>query len=475
LGTQQDLWRLDAVGLAELTRTGQVSAREATESHLARLDAVNPKINAVVHRCHDEARAAAAQADARRAAGEPLGPLHGVPVTIKITADQKGHPTDNGVPMYRNLVAQSDSEVVARLRAAGAIIVGRTNSPAFAMRFMTDNLLHGKTLNPWNPRVACGGSSGGAGAAAAVGIGTIAHGSDIGGSIRWPAFCNGIVGLRPTPGRVPSYNATGTMHRPLAAQLMAVGGPMARSVRDARLGFELMAGPHACDPLTVDVPLRGRSLGAPVRVALMPEPEGAPVHPAVSTAVRLAGKHLAAAGYAVEELDASRFPSSFGRGAELWNKVGMAEIRSIIEPVLPAIGDEGLERSLRFWWDICGPVSMAEYHAALAERDTLIRQWQLFLEQYPVVVLPTFGQPSAEAFCDQRDRDGMAFCIREGRLLFTLSVLGFPVLAMPVGSHEGQPQGVQIFSRRFREDVVLDAGAAIESAEGLRPAIDPRF
>lgn len=470
-----ELWRLDAVALAERIRCGAVSARDATESHLARLAAVNPQLNAVVQEFPDEALAAAEAADRKQAAGEPLGPLHGVPVTIKITADQQGQPTDNGLRMLKDAVAPQDAEVVARLRRAGAIIIGRTNSPAFAMRFMTDNELHGKTWNPWNREAACGGSSGGAGVAAAAGIGTIAHGSDIGGSIRWPAYCNGVVGLRPTPGRIPMHNPTSGMNRPLAAQLMAVTGPLSRTVRDARLALEVMAGPHPSDPLTVPAPLRGDPLQQPVRVALMADPGGDPVHPATRAAVMQAGTHLQAAGYEVEVLHESAFPRGIERGTDLWSRIGMTEVRAILEPLLAGVGDPGLERSMRFWWDICGATTLAEYLAALGERDTLIRHWQVFMERYPLVVMPAFGMPSAEAWCDQRDRDGMEFLLRHARFLLGLSVLGLPVLAMPVGSHAGRPLGVQIVGRRFREDSCFEAGEAIEMREGARPAIDPRW
>ena len=179
-----DLWRLDGVALAGLIRTGKVSAREAVESHLQRLHAVNPHINAVVRTLDEQALAEADTADRVRRAGEALGPLHGLPVTTKVNSDQAGLPTDNGVPLYKDLIATEDSPQVGSLRRAGAIVIGRTNTPAFSMRGMTENVLHGATLNPWDPAVTCGGSSGGAGASLAAGIGVIAQGNDIGGSIR---------------------------------------------------------------------------------------------------------------------------------------------------------------------------------------------------------------------------------------------------------------------------------------------------
>src|SRR3954470_16017846 len=219
-----ELWQYDATDLARLIRLGRASAREAVDSVLGRLHKVNPAINAVVRVYEDEARAAAETADAARARGHALPPLHGVPVTIKANVDVAGKPTDNGVIPLKDFIAKEDSPVVANLRNAGAIIIGRTNAPAFSMRIFSDNALHGRTLNPLDPTVTPGGSSGGAGAATAVGIGCIAHGNDIGGSVRIPAYCNGVVGLRTGFGRIPSLNPSAPAGRPIGAVLMAVQG-----------------------------------------------------------------------------------------------------------------------------------------------------------------------------------------------------------------------------------------------------------
>src|SRR4051794_20540901 len=159
-----ELWRLDATDLQRLIRTGRVSAREAVTAHLERLHGVNPRLNAVVLTLEEQALTEADAADARQRAGAPLGPLHGLPVTTKINSDQAGCPTDNGLPMYKDLIATEDSPQVGCLRRAGAIVIGRTNTPAFSMRGQTENVLHGRTLNPWNKDITCGGSSGGAGA-----------------------------------------------------------------------------------------------------------------------------------------------------------------------------------------------------------------------------------------------------------------------------------------------------------------------
>src|SRR5579863_4941458 len=230
--TAMELWQLDVTELARLIRLGQASSREATTACLTRMDAVNGKLNAVVRRMDEEALAAAGAADAVRARGAALGRLHGVPVTIKVNTDQKGHPTDNGVVAFRDVVATEDAPVVANLRAAGAVIIGRTNVPAFSMRAFSENELHGRTLNPRDRAITPGGSSGGAGSAVATGIGPIGHGNDIAGSVRIPAYCCGIVGLRVGLGRIPSFNPSAKVARPVSAQLMSTQGPLTRTVRD---------------------------------------------------------------------------------------------------------------------------------------------------------------------------------------------------------------------------------------------------
>src|SRR5258708_23731156 len=235
-----DLWRLDATELARLIRLGRVSSRDATQSCLSRLHAANPAINAVVHVLEEEAMAVAEAADAAQARGDVLGALHGVPITVKVNTDQAGCRTDNGVVAFRDAIATEDSPVVANLKRAGAIIIGRTNTPAFSMRIFADNALHGRTLNPRDPALSAGGSSSGAGAAVATGVGPIAHGNDIGGSVRIPALFNGVVGLRVSLGRIPSYNPSQQVARPIGAQLMAVQGPLTRRGRAARLALNVI-------------------------------------------------------------------------------------------------------------------------------------------------------------------------------------------------------------------------------------------
>jgi len=464
-----EIWRREAWEIAELVRTKAISAVEATREQLDRLAAVNPAINAIVGDLAEAALAQAKDADARQARGEALGPLHGVPVTTKITADQAGGPSYLGYVLRRPGVVRQDEAVIANLRAAGAIFVGRTTSPALGMRAMTSSAWQGLTLNPWDRAITCGGSSGGAAAATAVGIGAIAQGSDIGGSIRWPAYCNGVVGLRPSLGRVPSFSPESSGPRGLAGQLMGVAGPITRSVRDARLALEVMARGDRRDSAWVPAPMTWAP--EPLRAALVAAPAGLRTDPAVSTAVRRAGASLAAAGYEVEEIE----PPSFVETAELWHPIGVPELRLGMVPVLDRIGDSALSGFIRAWVEDRGGVDMAGYMSALARRDQLIAQWAGFLERFAVVVMPSCLEVALPAELDAESAEGALRTLDAILPQFICPVLGLPGLAVPVAGVGERPLGVQILAARFREDLCLAAGEVIEAAEGLAGPIDPRF
>ncbi|MBV8914994.1 MAG: amidase, partial [Acetobacteraceae bacterium] len=295
-----EIWRLSATQLADRIRWKAISAREAAQAALARLEAVNPLINAVVDHRPEEVLADADAIDARISRGEDVGPLGGVPVTVKVNVDQKGFATTNGVTLQRDLIATEDNPVVANLRRAGAVLLGRTNTPAFSLRWFTDNRLHGRTRNPRDPSRTPGGSSGGAGAAVAAGIGHLAHGTDIAGSIRYPAYACGVHGLRPSLGRVPAWNRSGP-ERTIGPQLMAVSGPLARTVADLRLGLHAMAQPDPRDPWWTPAPLEGPPRAT--RAALCFRPGGLAIVPEVEAALQDAGRRLEAAGWTVNPVD----------------------------------------------------------------------------------------------------------------------------------------------------------------------------
>ena len=466
---ETDLWRWDAVELAAAIRTRRISSREATRAVLDRLAAVNPALNAVTVLLADQALAAADRADAAVRRGEALGPLHGVPVTIKENVDQEGAATANGVPAFKDLMAATDSPPVANWKRAGAVIVGRTNTPAFSLRWDTDNELRGRTFNPWSRRHTPGGSSGGAAAALAVGIAPLAHGNDLGGSIRYPAYCCGVAGIRPTLGRVPSYNQTAADERPPGTQLMSVQGPLARRVRDVRLGLAAMSARDPRDPWWAPAPLLGEPAARPVRVALTIDPAKGGVRADVAAAVREAGNALANAGYAVEEIE----PPDVEGVAATWATICINEMRHLTQPWIRKYGGAAINRSLDLTLAAVPDVGLDGYMQALALRAKHIRDWTLFMERYPLVVGPVSTEPPFEIGFDTTSAERHAEVTRAQRLLVAVNLLGFPAVSVPTGVAGGLPLGVQVIAARYREDLCLDAAEVIEAQRPLLTPIDP--
>lgn len=452
-----ELWRLPATRLVALVRRREVSAREVALDALARLDRVNPRINAVVDHRPDEVLAEADALDARFARGENPGPLAGVPVTTKVNVDQRGFATTNGTRLQRDLVAQTSSPVVDNLRRAGAMVLGRTNAPAFSLRWFTANLLHGATRNPRDPALTPGGSSGGAAAAVAAGIGALAHGTDIAGSIRYPAYACGVHGLRPTHGRVAAYNAS-LPERPIGPQLMAVSGPLGRTIGDLRAGLAALAAPDPRDPWWVPAPLDGPP--APRRVALCLRPGGLHIAPEVEAALLDAARRLRDAGWTVEEIEDT---PPLREAAELTARLWLAEGFPALAEAAEREGDPGalaVVANRRAFAERLGPDAVGQ---ALLHRATLVRQWLLFLERTPVLVLPV----SAELpFPDGLDMQGEAAFRRVWEAQLTqlgLPLLGLPALAVATGLAGTAPMGVQVVAGRYREDLCLLAGEAIEA------------
>jgi len=467
-----DLWKLDAIETAALIRAKKASAREVVADTLKRLDAVNPTINAVTLALHEEALAAADEADKALARGDAVGPLHGVPATTKVNLDQKGCPTDGGVVEYKNLMATRDNPVIANMRASGMIIVGRTNAPAFSMRWSTDNELHGLTLNPWNKDRMAGGSSGGAASATAAGIGAIAHGNDIAGSVRFPAYCCGLVGLRPTYGRIPSFNFTSTARRQISGALMAVQGPLTRTVRDARAAYQAMSVASPYDNRCVDVPFEGPPVKKPMRVAMVVDPGGrGGIAPEIAAAIEQAAAWLTDAGYIVEEVS----PPEFGTVIDLWPRIGMEDIKTGLAPMVEKYGDHGIRTSLDLWIKALPAYGAKDLVEALMERDRLLRLWQLFLEERPLILTHSCAELPFKVGLDLIDVPTTQHMMRAQSVEMAVPVLGLPAIAVPTGMANGLPVGVQLIAGRYREDLCLEAAEAIEARAGVRTPIDPFF
>lgn len=458
------IWQWTAVETARAVRSRQVSALDVTEAHIERLRAANPAINAVVFDLTEEALEAARRADEATARGEEPGALHGVPITIKENVDVKGWPNPNGVPGLASTIAPDDAPLVRNLRGAGAIILGLTNTPEFSMRAFTDNPLHGPTHNPWNAGITCGGSSGGAAAAIAAGIGTIAHGNDIGGSLRWPAHCCGVATIKPTQGRIPAFNPSAAVERPMLASLMSAQGPIARSVADVRLALEVMSRRDPRDPWWVPAPLRGPEPPKPIKVALARIPADMEVAPHVREALRRAADWLDDAGYAVEEAE---LPDLNGVW-RTWADVLSTEMELMQGETMRALGSDAYIRAAEGFRRIANQHGHLDFLHAITRRSTHIRNWMLFLEDHPVILAPTTVRatpaPDADLGGDDAVRD---IFWNDLRFISTINLLGLPGAVVPVGLHEGAPVGVQLIAGRYREDLALDAAEAIERRAGM--------
>ncbi|MEO1678186.1 MAG: amidase family protein [Pseudomonadota bacterium] len=448
---------LSASEVARAVARGDLSAVEIAEAHLARLDRVNPSINAVVQDCRTEARAVASDIDARRQRGEDLGPLAGVPITTKVNADHAGYATTNGLRLLNDNIAEHDSPFIANMRGAGAVTVGRTNTPAFSLRWFTKNGLHGQTLNPRNPAITPGGSSGGAAAAVAAGLCAIAHGTDIAGSIRYPAYACGVHGLRPSLGRVPVLNAT-SGDRYIGAQLMAVSGPIARTIEDLDLALRVMSVPDRRDPWSIALPPETPDF--PKRAAICLAPDGMLVDAPVKQAVADAARHLEDAGWRVDEIPCPPLRPAARINTILW----MAETHFAVGDMMEREGDEDAQFVYRIISQDVGAPDLETIMTALKDRAGLMRAWDLFLEEYPLLLCPVSGELPFDQQADVRS-EGDFHRIYEAQLTQRgLPVMGMPSLAVATGSAEGRPVGVQLVSARFREDILLAAGAEIEAA-----------
>ncbi|MFJ3610681.1 amidase [Streptomyces hydrogenans] len=465
------LWKLSAAEQADAVRKAEVSAVELVDSHLERISEVNPRANAVTQLLAERAREDAARTDRRRAAGETLGPLAGVPFTVKESIAVEGVPTTFGVERFRDLVASTDAPPVARLRAAGAVPIGHSNIPTLILAGMhTRSELFGDTVNPWDGGRTPGGSSGGDAVAVATGMAAIGLGNDSGGSVRVPAQFCGVAGLKPSTGRFPAdHRFLGPDDPGPASQLLVTDGPLARTVGDLRLAYEVLAGTDPRDPRAVPVPAYGEPLPGPVKVAVVTDPGGHGVHPTVRGAVAVAADALRDAGYEVREVrDVPRMDEAL----EAYGRITATEFAPSWPAVRGLLG-EGGDRYLEMAMERTPPANAAEFMHLMGLWMNIRRSWAEFLDAYPLLLGPVFTEPPVEPGLESRDRSGRDRVASGMRLCTVSSFVGVPGVAVPTGTADGLPTGVQIIGRAFREDLCLDAAQAIEDRLGVLTPIDP--
>ena len=461
-----ELWQLGALELAEKIRSGATTSRAVVEAHLARIDAVNGDLNAVVRRLDDQALAAADAADEAVARGEELGRFHGVPITVKENIDLAGTPTTQGVLALAEAVAPIDAPTVERMRAAGAIPFARTNLPDLGLRVHTHSTLHGLTRNPHHPGRTAGGSSGGEASSIASGMSPLGLGNDIGGSLRNPAHCCGIASIKPTVGAIPMATVIPPEDQLLSSQQMLAEGPMARHVADVRAAFEVLAGPSIRDPRSVPATFTALGDGERLTIAVLADPPGGDTHPEIAAAVRAAADHLSDAGHDVVEAT----PPDYETAIEMWAALLLSDL-AVTRPLLDAVlGDDA--REVLDGFAVIAPPASVELSAHIqATRFRLMREWSAFFATHPILLSPTWGMPPFEHDADLGDNEQL---IRDTlRPVLPANLLALPAAVVPCGTADGLPVGVQVMGDRFTDLRCLDVAAVIQAAVGAPAPIDP--
>lgn len=462
-------WQMSAIEIATAIHSRRYSATEVIESHFRRISEVNPKLNAVTQVLEEPARVAALELDRQIGSGSIVGPLAGVPFSIKESIDVACSPTTFGIRLLKDSVPTADAPIVGRLRKAGAIPIARTNLPDLSMRFHTSSQLYGETRNPWAGGCSPGGSSGGEGVALAAGMSPMGLGSDAGGSVRIPALFAGVTALKPTFGRLPNDRKIGPRDVTLASQLIPVEGLLARTVDDLRTMFEIVAGPDPCDPRVVPAPLTGSALERPIRVAVISDPGARGVAPAVVRAVEHAAQILEQSGYEPEIATVPRLDDAL----EAYGKLIMTEFHQSW-PLLQRLLAPDARRYIEFSMAACAPGDLAEYLRFTSVYQSVRRAWCEFLYRYPLMLAPVFTELSVPCAYDIAGPAEHEHVGRAMRMCAASSLVGVPAVAVPTGFSEGLPLGVQIIGQFYREDTCLEAASIIESHFGAIRPIDPR-
>ena len=439
-----------------MIRARRLSPVEVVDAHLAQIERHNPALNAFVMQFPSEARALAIEAER----GGLEGPLRGIPLTIKDSFDIRDLPTLCGTRFRLDHRAPTDSVAVARLRAAGAIFLGKTNCPEFLMNYETDNHITGRTNNPWNVDHTAGGSSGGEAAAIAAFCSAGGMGSDGGGSIRVPAHFCGIAGLKPTPGRVPAAGHFPEISHP--GGLLGVAGPMARTVEDIRLLFEIVAGYDPADPFSAPVPLRKPELGG-LRIGLVESVSGAPVTEECRNAVHKAARLLTGAGFIVEPVSLSDIEQACRLWWFFFGEVSSEFTRETVEGRESDAHWTGVE--LMKMVTLPAPITGKTMVENLGRRDRLRTSLFASMQKTPVLLTPACG---VAAFPHQERGMGLLDVMSQAT---PFNLFGMPALAVPVDvTPAGLPVGVQLAGMPYSEELLLAVGERLEQARGPFPS-----
>jgi amidase len=458
-----------AAELAALIASRKVMSGDVIDAFLARIEEVNPRVNAVTATLADSARAAAAEVDRAIAAGRKPGPLAGVPFTVKENIDVAGSATTWGVAALAGQIASADAPLVARMREAGAIPLARTNLPDFACRWETDSGRAGRTVNPWDPTRTPGGSSGGEAVALATGMTPLGFGNDFGGSVRVPSQMCGTTALRTSRGRVADAAVTEPgASQPLVLQMTMTQGPMARRVADLRLALSVVAAGDPRDPRWVPAPIDSPAKAGRVRVAVVGNPLGAGIDKHVAAGIGRAADWLSDAGYDVVDAE----PPQIGEAMEAWVNAIWGDIGQMWPPMSQVAG-QGLVGFIDALLakGLFKPVDQATQLQTWIGVHKIAAAWSEFLAAHPIILAPVSCERPWPIGDDISRVAEIAFAMR---MVVPVNILGLPAAAVPVGCDDGLPQGVQLIGASFSEGLLLDAAQAIEDRAPALGPIEPR-
>lgn len=465
-----EIIRWSAVETAKALAKGEVKVAEVTRAHLDRVADCEPGLRAVVDPLDEAAMAQAEKMDANRPKDLPA--LWGLPVTVKTNVDFEGCTNPNGIPALNEAICERDAPVVRNLRAGGAVVIGRTSTPEFSLRFFTSNPIWGRTLNPWDKGRTSGGSSGGASSAVACGMGVMGHGNDLGGSLRYPAYCVGGATLRPSMGRVPAFNPSAPAERPPLLQSMSVQGVIARSMTDVRLSYDVLRRRSSDDPLWSAAPDSGRARDdGPRRVGWCVDPFGDGLDADVVRAVEAAVGAAKQAGYKPVEVT----PPMAAEAAQTWGLLLDTEIEVMMLDGIRKMGSKAVNELVDTMLELYPAQDVAGLLKEQARRLTIQREWARMFDYVDALIMPVSGLPPMRADQDFEEPETVPEIMKAQRFMHVINLLGLPAATVRTLDAAPIPLGVQVVGDRMDDVICLDVAEAIERelAFDLGP-IDPR-
>lgn len=461
--TSDEIWKWNLKDKIDSIKNKKISASDSIESSLKRLDEVNYSVNAIVVTTKEDAIKKAREIDEKIKKNEKVGSLAGVPITIKENIDVKHQSTTNGMKIFKDIIAPQNSPVVQNLIDEDAVIIGRTNTPEISYRWFTDNPLRGLTKNPWSNDITPGGSSGGAASSVALGIGDIAHGNDVGGSIRYPAYACGIVGIKPGLGCVPAYNPSALKERGIGLQLMSVQGPHAREVEDLRLGLKVMSAKGRGDPWWTPLRYNQSNVTKPINIAVNKWCGNSTIHKEVAESIDKAASIFSNHGFNVVE----KTPPEIDEAAESWRTIFGIDAKINMLELVREKGSQDIINVVQGFVDAAEGKGIEDYSDALSVRNKILRSWNYFMEHCPIIISPVSACPPYKQGEDQLGKIRFSEILEEQSPLYVINFLGLPSVSVPISVKNNIPSGIQLIVPRYYEDLALDLAKIIEDEIGV--------